>query len=54
MPNIEPPLDPKEALTDIKTLARVALQCDNLKAMQKQIEMILVLVNKALPRAKPR
>lgn len=43
-------LDPVEALKHIKTLARAALETDDAAVVQKHLEMILALVDKALPR----
>lgn len=48
-----PPLDPKEALRHIKTLAKVASDSDDLEAVQKVLKEILAAVDKALPK-KPR
>jgi hypothetical protein len=48
MGDIEPPLDPKEALNDIRTLARFALQSDNKDVMQRDLEMILTIAEMAL------
>lgn len=45
-----PPLDPKEALKHIRTLARVASESDDLEAVQKVLKEILKAVDKALPR----
>lgn len=45
-----PPLDPVEALKHIKTLARAAQDCTDLETVQEHVEMILALVDKALPR----
>lgn len=52
MPDNEPTLDPKEALTHIKTLARAALNSDEVEVAQRHLEMILALVDKALPQRK--
>lgn len=46
----EPPLDAKEALIHIRTLARAAQDSDDAALLRKHVEMILVLVDKALPR----
>lgn len=46
----QPPLDPKEALIHIRTLARTGRDCDDLDAARKHFEMILTLVGKALPK----
>jgi len=46
----DPPLDPKEALVHIRTLARAAAQSDDAEALRKHMDMILALVDKALPR----
>jgi hypothetical protein len=53
MPIEEPLLDPEGALVDIRTLARVALQSDDLAIVQKDLEIILAIVNKALRPATP-
>lgn len=45
-----PPLDPKEALKHIRTLAKVASDSDDLEAVQKILKEILAAVDKALPR----
>lgn len=45
----EPSLDPVKALQHIKTLARAAQDSDDVAVLRKHIEMILVLVDKALP-----
>lgn len=44
------PLDPVEALKHIKTLARVGQDSDDAAALRKHMEMIVTLVDKALPR----
>jgi hypothetical protein len=44
------PLDPKEALTHIRTLARAVQDSDDAALLRKHIEMILTLVDKALPK----
>ena len=48
-PNAEKPLSPEDALVDIRTLASVALQSDDIAIMQRDLEMILTIVAKALP-----
>jgi hypothetical protein len=45
----EPSLDLVKALQHIKTLARVAQDSDDAALLRKHMEMILVLVDKALP-----
>jgi hypothetical protein len=45
-----PPLDPIEALKHIKTLARAGQDAPDEAAAQKLFEMIVELVNKALPK----
>lgn len=45
----EPPLDPKKALLHIRTLARAAQDNDDATLLRKHMEMILILVDKALP-----
>lgn len=47
-------MDPIEALRHIKTLARAAQDSDDAAALRKHMEMILALVDKALPKKKPR
>ena len=42
-------LDPVKALQHIKTLARAAQDSDDAALLRKHMEMILVLVDKALP-----
>lgn len=44
------PLDPKEALTHIRTLARSAQESADVEVVHQHVEMILTLVDKALPR----
>lgn len=46
----EPALDPAEALKHIKTLALAAQDSHDGAAVQKHLEMIVALVDKALPR----
>lgn len=50
MPAPPPPLDLKEALTHIRTLARAALDSGKDDLAIEHLEMILALVDKALPR----
>lgn len=45
----EPSLGPVKALQHIKTLARAAQESDDAALLRKHMEMILVLVDKALP-----
>jgi len=45
-----PPLDPKEALKHIRVLARTALDSGKDDLAIEHLEMILALVDKALPR----
>ena len=45
----EPSLDPREALVDIRTLARVALESEDTAVMKRNLEMILTIVDMALP-----
>jgi hypothetical protein len=45
----EPSLDPREALVDIRTLARVAIESEDTAVMKRDLEMILTIVGKALP-----
>lgn len=51
-PESPAPLDPKEALIHIRTLARTGQDCPDLDAARKHFEMILTLVEKALPRGR--
>lgn len=44
------PLDPKEALRHVRTLARVALDSDDADVAQEHLKLILAIVDKALPR----
>ena len=44
-------IDPMEALVDIRTLARVALESEDTAVMARDLEMILTIVDKALPSA---
>lgn len=46
----EPTIDPVKALQHIKTLARAAQDTDDAALLRKHVEMILTLVDKALPR----
>jgi hypothetical protein len=46
----EPLLDPVEALRHIRTLARSAQEITDMDLAQNHFEMILTLVDKALPR----
>jgi hypothetical protein len=48
MPTAEPSLE--EALVDIQTLARVALQSDDVAIMRRDLEMILTIAEMMLPR----
>ncbi|WP_041344886.1 hypothetical protein [Nitrobacter winogradskyi] len=45
----EPAIDPVKALQHIRTLARSAQDSDDAALLRKHMEMILVLVDKALP-----
>ncbi|EAQ35512.1 hypothetical protein NB311A_17089 [Nitrobacter sp. Nb-311A] len=45
----QPPLGPEEALVDIRTLARVALESDDAAVMKRDLEMILAIVETTLP-----
>ena len=42
-------LDPKEALADIQTLARFALQSGDMAIMTRDLEMILTIAEMVLP-----
>lgn len=46
-PTGEPPLE--QALVDIRTLARVALESGDVAVMRRDLEMILTIVEMALP-----
>ena len=48
----EPPIDPIKALQHIKTLAHSAQDSTDIDLAHKHFEMILTLVDKALPRKK--
>ena len=48
-PTMSPPLDPKEALTHIRTLARAALENGEADVAQEHLKMILTIVDKAMP-----
>jgi len=52
MGDIDPALDPKEALSDIGTLARFALQSGETAVMTRDLEMILTIVEMVLPLQK--
>jgi hypothetical protein len=45
----EPSLDPRAALVDIRTLARVALESEDAAVMKRDLELILTIVDKVLP-----
>lgn len=49
----ESALDPAEALKHIKTLALAAQDSHDGTAVQKHLEMIVALADKALPRKRP-
>ena len=49
MPNTEQPLDPKEALMHIRSLARATLNNHDAKMARQHMEMILMIVDRALP-----
>jgi hypothetical protein len=46
-PTVEPSLE--DALVDIRTLARVALQSGDVAVMQRDLEMILTIAEMVLP-----
>lgn len=48
MSDADAPLDPKEALADIRTLARFALESGNTAVMARDLEMILTIVELVL------
>ncbi len=52
MNEISPPREPslEEALTDIRTLARVALESCDPTVMRRDFEMILTIAEMVLPR----
>jgi hypothetical protein len=52
MDNTEQPLDAKEALMHIRSLARATLNNDDAKLARQHMEMILMLVDRALPPRK--
>jgi hypothetical protein len=49
MGDTEHPLDPREALADIQTSARVALRSDDLNAVRRDLEMILTIAKMVRP-----
>ena len=49
-PPVEPPTGSMEALLDIQTLARVALQSSNFTVMQRDLEIILTIAEMVLPQ----
>jgi Asp-tRNA(Asn)/Glu-tRNA(Gln) amidotransferase C subunit len=49
MSDADRPLDPEEALADIRTLARLALQSGDKAVMTRDLEMILTIVEMVLP-----
>ena len=50
MSDTKPPMEPtlEEALVDIRTLARVALQSGDVAVMKRDLEMILTIVETPL------
>lgn len=48
------PLDPKEALRHVRTLARAALDNGEADVAQEHLKLILAIVDKALPRKPSR
>ena len=52
MSDTKPPMEPtlEEALVDIRTLARVALQSGDVAVMKRDLEMILTITEMVLPR----
>jgi hypothetical protein len=48
----EQPLDPTEALTHIRTLARAALNNDDADLAREHLKMILTIIDKAMPPRK--
>ena len=48
----DPPLEPKEALLHIRTLALSAQEVPDLEVIQEHIEMILALIDRAQPRSR--
>jgi hypothetical protein len=51
MSNTEPPTEPtlEEALADVRTLARVALESDDIAVIKRDLEMILTIAEMVLP-----
>ena len=49
MSDTKPTPDPKGTLADIRTLARVALESNDPVVMRRDLEMILTIVETALP-----
>lgn len=54
MTDPEPPIDPVEALKQVRVLLFVASERDDMEAVQKHIEMAQAIIAKALPRSRPR
>jgi hypothetical protein len=52
MSDTEPPAEPtlEEAMVDVRTLARVALESDDIAVIKRDLEMILMMAEMALPR----
>lgn len=51
MDNIKPPGEPtlEEAMADVRTLARFALESDDLAVIKRDLEMILMIAEMVLP-----
>jgi hypothetical protein len=51
MSDTEPPTEPtlEEALVDVRTLARVALESSNMAVMRRDLELILTIAEMVLP-----
>jgi hypothetical protein len=51
MSDTEPPTEPtlEEALVDVRTLARVALESGNMAVMRRDLELILTIAEMVLP-----
>jgi hypothetical protein len=52
MTDNDPPIDPIDALKQVRVLLFVASERDDMDAVQKHIEMAQAIIAKALPRKK--
>jgi hypothetical protein len=54
MSDAEPPAEPtlEEAMVDVRTLARVALESDDIAVIKRDLEMILMIAEMVLPSKK--